>query len=300
MIEVVGLTKYYDDLAVVDDLSFTVNKGEIFGIVGPNGAGKTTTLKMLSGLIRQQAGTININGFDLKEEPVRIKSFLGFLPEESPMYESMRVNDYLLFFSELYGIDKKTAHERIETLLSELSLSPNGKKIGDLSKGMKRKVAIARSLINDPEVLIYDEPASGLDPMTSKYITDFISSLRHTGKTVVFSAHNLYQVETLCDRILIMKQGKIITLGRMDEIQRQYGHTSYQVKFVVDDVSGLAAAMIEKKDGYYLVVTEDIEVVNSTAKWVASREGEIVEMKTVELSLEEIFIELMEIGIILK
>lgn len=298
MIEVVGLTKYYDGLAVVDDLSFTVNKGEIFGIVGPNGAGKTTTLKMLSGLIRQQAGTININGFDLKEEPVRIKSFLGFLPEESPMYESMRVNDYLLFFSELYGIDKKTAHKRIETLLSELSLSPDKKKIGDLSKGMKRKVAIARSLINDPEVLIYDEPASGLDPMTSKYITDFISSLRHTGKTVVFSAHNLYQVETLCDRILIMKQGKIITLGRMDEIQGQYGHTSYQVKFVVDDVSGLAASMIEKKDGYYLVVTEDIEVVNSTAKWVASREGEIVEMKTVELSLEEIFIELMEIGII--
>ena len=293
MIEVAGLTKQYDNFTAVDNLSFSVNKGEIFGIVGPNGAGKTTTLKMLSGLIRQNKGTIRIKGIDLEKEPVKIKSFLGFLPEDSPMYEAMRVEEYLMFFAELYGIDKKNANQRINTLLSDLSLEADGKKIGDLSKGMKRKVAIARSLINDPEVLIYDEPASGLDPMTSKYITDYIYSLKHTGKTIIFSAHNLYHVETLCDRILIMKSAKAITLGTMEDIKKKYGHTSYRVKFIVDDATGFTAAKIEKIDEYYLVTADDISVVNLTTAWVASKGGEIVELRTIELSLEEIFLELM-------
>jgi len=293
MIEVAGLTKQYEDFTAVDDLSFSVDKGEIFGIVGPNGAGKTTTLKMISGLIRPNAGTIRIKGIDLEDDPVRIKSFLGFLPEESPLYEGMDVEDYLLFFAELYGIGKKAAHERINSLLFDLSLNSNGKKIGDLSKGMRRKVAIARSLINDPDVLVYDEPASGLDPMTSKYITDYISSLKNTGKTIVFSAHNLYQVETLCDRILIMKDGRIITLGTMDEIQKEFGHTSYCVEFQVDDLSGFTAAQVEMRNEHYHVTTDDIDVVNLTTRWVASRGGDIVEMRTIELSLEEIFLELM-------
>jgi ABC-2 type transport system ATP-binding protein len=289
------LTKQYGNFTAVDNLSFSVNKGEIFGIVGPNGAGKTTTLKMLSGLIRQNEGTIRIKGIDLEKEPVKIKSFLGFLPEDSPMYEAMRVEDYLMFFAELYGINRKTAHQRINTLLSDLSLEADGKKIGDLSKGMKRKVAIARSLINDPEVLIYDEPASGLDPMTSKYITDYIYSLKHTGKTIIFSAHNLYHVETLCDRILIMKSAKAIMLGTIKDIQKKYGHTSYRVKFIVDDADGFTAAKIEKIDEYYLVTADDISVVNLTTAWVASKGGEIVELRTIELSLEEIFLELMEV-----
>ncbi|MBN2488989.1 MAG: ABC transporter ATP-binding protein [Methanosarcinaceae archaeon] len=295
MIEIAGLRKEYGDFTAVDNLSFSVGRGEIFGIVGPNGAGKTTTLKMISGLIRQTSGTIRIKEFDLEENPVRIKSFLGFLPEESPLYEGMEVEDYLMFFSELYGIDKNSSRERINALLFDLALNTNGKKIGDLSKGMRRKVAIARSLINDPDVLVYDEPASGLDPMTSNYITNYISSLKNTGKTIIFSAHNLYQVQTLCDRILIMKDGKIITLGTMDDIQKEFGRTSYCVEFRVDDLSGFTAAKIEMKNEHYLVTTDDINVVNHTTKWVASRGGDIIEMRTIELSLEEIFLELMGI-----
>jgi ABC-2 type transport system ATP-binding protein len=288
------LTKQYDNFTAVDNLSFTVNKGEIFGIVGPNGAGKTTTLKMLCGLIRQNEGTIRIKGIDLEKEPVKIKSFLGFLPEDSPMYEAMRVEDYLMFFAELYSIDRKTAYQRINNLLSDLSLKADRKKIGDLSKGMKRKVAIARSLINDPDVLIYDEPASGLDPMTSKYITDYIYSLKHTGKTIIFSAHNLYHVEKLCDRILIMKSAKAITLGTMEDIQKKYGHTSYYVKFIVDDAAGFTAAQIKKIDEHYFVTADDISVVNLTTAWVASKGGKILELRIIELSLEEIFLELMK------
>ena len=293
MIEVAGLTKLYGDFKAVDELTFSVKKGNIFGIVGPNGAGKTTTLKMLAGLIGQSEGTIRINGFDLKKEPVRIKAFLGFLPEESPLYEEMFVEDYLLFFSELYNLDKKSAKKRIPNLLKDLALVTNGKKIGDMSKGMKRKVAIARSLINDPEVLIYDEPTSGLDPMTSKFITDYLSLLKNKGKTIIFSAHNLYQVETLCDHILIMKDGKTITLGTMDEIRKQFGNILYRITFLVDDVSDFTITEVEKNNGQYVVTADDIDIVNLTTAWVASRGGEIIDIKTIEMSLEEIFLELM-------
>ncbi|MEA1984858.1 MAG: ABC transporter ATP-binding protein [Euryarchaeota archaeon] len=294
MIEVTGLRKEYGAFTAISDLTFSVGNGEIFGIVGPNGTGKTTILKMISGLIRQTAGTITIKGLDIEQDPLAIRSFLGFLPEESPLYEGMEVEKYLLFFAELYGVDRHTSLSRINELFYDLSLNPAGKKIGDLSKGMRRKVAIARSLINDPEVLIYDEPASGLDPMTSKYITDYISSLKSIGKTIVFSAHNLYQVERLCDRILIMKDGKKITLGTPEQIRQEYGTISYRVTFAVDDITGIGSLDIKEDNGHYLVRTEHIDDVNHITRWVASKGGDILELRTIEPSLEDIFIELMK------
>ncbi|MBN2109897.1 MAG: ABC transporter ATP-binding protein, partial [Methanosarcinaceae archaeon] len=229
IIEVNGLKKEYGNFVAVEDLSFSIGRGEIFGIVGPNGAGKTTTLKMLSGLVRPSSGEITMKGLDMFRDHVEIKSFLGFLPEESPLYEGMSVDDYLMFFAELYGISRDVSRKRISGLLFDLSLNAGGKKIGDLSKGMKRKVAIARSLINDPDILIYDEPASGLDPMTSRYISDYVRSLKKTGKTIVFTAHNLYQVESLCDNILIMKDGKKIIQGTADRIREEYGKIQYRL-----------------------------------------------------------------------
>ncbi|WMW21847.1 ABC transporter ATP-binding protein [Methanolobus mangrovi] len=293
IIEVNGLRKEYGDFVAVDNLSFSVAKGQIFGIVGPNGAGKTTTLKMLSSLVRPSSGNIYMKGLDISRDAVEIKSFLGFLPEESPLYEGMGVEDYLMFFSELYSIPKDRAKKRIRELLFDLSLNADGKKIGDLSKGMKRKVAIARSLINDPDILIYDEPASGLDPMTSRYITDYVRSLKQSGKTIIFSAHNLFQVESLCDRILILKSGKLVTLGTAEEIRKEYGKIQYRLEFKVDDVEEYVISEIKTVDDNYVVTTNDIDVVNQTTKWVASRGGDIVEMRTIVPSLEEIFLELM-------
>ncbi len=293
IIEVNGLRKEYGDFVAVDDLSFSVGKGQIFGIVGPNGAGKTTTLKMLSSLVRPSTGSIYMKGLDVSKDAVEIKSFLGFLPEESPLYEGMGVEDYLLFFSELYCIPKDRAKKRIRELLFDLSLNADGKKIGDLSKGMKRKVAIARSLINDPDILIYDEPASGLDPMTSRYITDYVRSLKNSGKTIIFSAHNLFQVESLCDRILILKAGKLVTLGTAEEIRTEYGKIQYRLEFKVDAIDEYVVSEVKTVDGNYVVTTSDIDVVNQTTKWVASRGGDIVEMRTIVPSLEEIFLELM-------
>ncbi|WP_319508834.1 ABC transporter ATP-binding protein [uncultured Methanolobus sp.] len=293
IIEVNGLRKEYGDFVAVDNLSFSVAKGQIFGIVGPNGAGKTTSLKMLSSLVRPSSGSIYMKGLDISRDAVEIKSFLGFLPEESPLYEGMGVEDYLMFFSELYCIPKDRAKKRIRELLFDLSLNADGKKIGDLSKGMKRKVAIARSLINDPDILIYDEPASGLDPMTSRYITDYVRSLKQSGKTIIFSAHNLFQVESLCDRILILKSGKLVTLGTAEEIRKEYGKIQYRLEFKVDDVEEYVISEVNNVDDNYVVTTNDIDVVNQTTKWVASKGGDIVEMRTIVPSLEEIFLELM-------
>src|SRR6056297_3458463 len=181
MIRVSGLRKTYGDFAAVVDSSFEVETGEIFGVVGPNGAGKTTTLKMLAGLIEATAGSAEVAGFDAEDPAMRHR--LGFLPEESPLYEDMTPRSYLRFFADLYDVPRDVADDRTDAVLDRLDLEYRGRRLGDMSKGMKRKVAIARSLVNDPELLIYDEPASGLDPLTTNVVLDFVRELRDEGKT---------------------------------------------------------------------------------------------------------------------
>lgn len=297
MIEVNGLRKEYGEFVAVDRLSFNVEKGEIFGIVGPNGAGKTTTLKMLSCLVHPTAGSLQINGIDISVDPVRVKSILGFLPEESPLYEGMYVDDYLLFFSELYDVDRHIARKRIDSLIKDLSLNAAGKRIGDLSKGMRRKVAIARSLINDPELLIYDEPGSGLDPMTSRFITEYIRSLKKNGKTIIFSAHNLYQMEKLCDRILIIKDGKQVTLGSVAEIRKEHSKVFYRLEFMLDDLADLCIEGVKRLQDRFILVTADMGTVNEITGRVVTNGGRIIEMRIMEPALEEVFLELMGVDL---
>lgn len=289
-IEVTGLRKEYGSFTAVESLDFNVRKGEIFGIVGPNGAGKTTTLKMLSGLIIPTSGRIKIQGLDMNEKSRAIKQKLGFLPEESPLYEGMTANDYLMFFAEIYGITKETASIRIRELLCALKLDARDKKIGEMSKGMQRKVAIARALINDPEYLILDEMTSGLDPTTSKYLSDFVLDLKKQGKTVIFSAHNLYQVESICDRVLIMNRGKVVSIGSMPEIKKMCGAIEYSIEFSAKDDFDFAAV---RNKGNFLAKTNNIDEFNRITGWVANHNGQIINLRTVETSLEDIFLKLM-------
>lgn len=290
-ITVENLRKEYDGFTAVDNLSFEIEKGEIFGIVGPNGAGKTTTLKMLSGLISPTAGVIKIQGMDIKKDGNRIKRKLGFVPEESPLYEGMTADDYLMFFAQIYGVDRKTASARIRDVLMALRLDSAGKKIGDMSKGMQRKVIIARALINDPEYLILDEMTSGLDPTTSKYLVDFVAGLKKQGKTIVFSAHNLYQVESLCDRVLMMNRGKEVAVGTMKEIKKMCGGVVYTIEFSAG--KGFDFEAVEN-NGNFLARTDTIEGFNRITRWVAKHKGKIIDIRTQETSLEEIFLRLME------
>jgi len=289
-IEVSGLRKEYGGFMAVEGLDFEIEKGEIFGIVGPNGAGKTTTLKMLSGLIIPTGGSIKIQGLDIKKDSQKIKQKLGFLPEESPLYEGMTASEYLMFFAEIYGIKKETSSNRIGEILDALKLDAGDKKTGEMSKGMQRKVMIARALINDPEYLIMDEMTSGLDPTTSKYLTDFVLSLKKKDKTIIFSAHNLYQVESICDRVLMMNKGKKVAIGTMHEIKKLCGGIEYEIEFNVQEQFGFAAV---RNNGNFIAKTKNLDEFNSITGWVAGHNGKIINIKTVETSLEDIFLKLM-------
>lgn len=289
-ITVKELRKEYDSFTAVDSLNFEIEKGEIFGIVGPNGAGKTTTLKMLSGLITPTRGSITVQGMDIRKDVKKVKQKLGFLPEDSPLYEGMLAWDYLMFFAQIYGVDKTVAADRIKELLLALRLDAPDKKIGEMSKGMQRKVAIARALINDPEYLVMDEMTSGLDPTTSKYLADFVVSLKAHGKTIVFSAHNLYQVESLCDHVLIMNRGKKVACGTMAQIKKTCGAVEYNIEFSADGPFDFEVA---KNNGHFKARTNDIEEFNRITGWVAKHNGKIIDIKTAETSLEEIFLKLM-------
>jgi len=285
MIRVSGLRKTYGDFAAVVGSSFEVETGEIFGVVGPNGAGKTTTLKMLAGLIEPTAGSAEVAGFDAAEPAMRHR--LGFLPEESPLYEDMTPASYLTFFADLYDVPRSVAKDRIAETLDRLDLEYRDRRIGDMSKGMKRKVAIARSLINDPDVLIYDEPASGLDPLTTNSVLEFTRELRADEKTVVFSAHNLYHVESVCDRIIIMNEGQIIARGTVEEIREEYGETTYHV------FSDTGLPQTEPtSDGRHRAIVDAMDEVEGLQDAAEAAGGSVVDIRTNEPSLEALFLDL--------
>jgi ABC-2 type transport system ATP-binding protein len=284
MIEVQGLRKEYGGFVAVEGSSFAVEPGEVFGVVGPNGAGKTTTLKMLAGLVEPTAGIARVAGYDAGDDEMR--RHLGFLPEESPLYEEMTARSYLAFFADLYGVDRATADERIERTLDRLDLEYRDRALGDVSKGMKRKVAIARSLVNDPDVLVYDEPASGLDPLTTNYVVEFTRGLADRGKTVVFSAHNLYHVESVCDRIAIMNGGRIVAQGPVEALRREHGTTEYHV------YTDVALPGAERENGNYRLTVDSMEGVEGVRERLSDGEGRVVDIRTSESSLEGVFLDL--------
>ena len=286
MIDVRNLRKEYGGFVAVENSTFGVDDGEVFGIIGPNGAGKTTTLKTLAGLLEPTAGSVEIAGDAADSRRTRRR--LGFLPEESPLYEEMTALSYLRFFADLYDVPRDVAKTRIHDALDRLELDHRERAIGDMSKGMKRKVAIARSLVNDPDVLVYDEPASGLDPLTTNYVIEFTKELAAEGRTVVFSAHNLYHVEKVCDRVAIMNEGRIVAKGPLEELREQYGTTEYHVFTTVEIPDAVAEA-----DRYRRVVEtmDDVEQIRELAR---ENDGEIDDIRTVEPTLEGLFLDLAE------
>lgn len=288
MIKLKQVSKLYDQFVAVDNLDLEVEDGEIMGIIGHNGAGKTTTLKMISGLLAPTSGTIEVMGRDIVKDSIPVKKVLGYLPEESPLYESMTVTEYLLFFAELYNISKKVARERMTTILESLKLDEVNKMTGELSKGMKRKVAIARTLLHDPTLLIMDEPNSGLDPLTSFFIIDYLKKLREDGKTILLSAHNLFHVEYICDRIAIMKKGKLLVCDSMKSLRDKLGKREYLIVFRAD--AGLEYA---KKDDNYILKSSDIGEIAGVLKQISDRNWTLVELSVQQSALEEIYISLM-------
>lgn len=294
MITAKNLTKCFDDFNALDDLSFTFEGPGIFGVIGHNGAGKTTLLKILSGLIRPTGGNVVFNSIDISKEPRKIKEKLGYLPEESQLYENMSAESYLSFFGEIYGLSGRTIRARTEELFDSLNLETNGKKIGEMSKGMKRKVAIARSLLHDPDFLVYDEATSGLDPMTSRYITDYLKRLsREENKTIVISAHNLYQVEEISDTVLILKNGREMAYGTMDMLRDRFGTSDFEIRFRGGENRELYG-LIEciEENGIYITIAKDIESLNRITSLIAQYGGEIINVESRHLSLEDMLLKI--------
>ncbi len=226
-IEVTGLQKNYGAQKAVNNISFSISKGEIVGFLGPNGAGKSTTMKMITGYINSDSGKAMVCGIDVSVDPVIVKKKIGYLPEANPLYLEMYVREYLEFIAGVHAItDKKKAIEDV-IVLTGLTVESK-KKIGQLSKGYKQRVGLAAALIHDPEVLILDEPTSGLDPNQIIEIRNVIKS-QGKNKTVLFSSHILQEVEAICDRVIIINKGKIVADDQLKSLQKNKGD-QFQVR----------------------------------------------------------------------
>lgn len=228
MIHVEELTKSFADLRrgsiyALDRVSFDVRPGEIFGLLGPNGAGKTTCLRILSTVLRPTSGRASVDGYDVSRHPTDVRARIGFLSGNTGIYDRMTAREMVEYFGRLYGLQEDALQNRIESIFTTLQMQDIKDVLGSkMSTGMKQKVSIARTIIHDPPVLIFDEPTAGLDVLVARAVQQAIDSLRDQGKCIIFSTHIMREVEKLCDRIAIIHRGRILAAGSVDELEARY------------------------------------------------------------------------------
>jgi sodium transport system ATP-binding protein len=237
MIEVDQLSKSFTDVRrgevlAVDRVSFATRPGEIFGLLGPNGAGKTTTLRILCTVLRPTSGAARVAGFDVVTEATQVRQHIGFLSANTGVYDRMSAWEMVEYYGRLHGLGGEALRRRMEGLFATLQMDHFRDVLGaKMSTGMKQKVSIARALVHDPPVLIFDEPTAGLDVLVARAVLQTISGLRALGKCIVFSTHIMREVEKLCDRVAIMHQGRIRACGTLDELRREYGQQDLEELF---------------------------------------------------------------------
>lgn len=235
-IDVQHLTKRYGEKAAVEEISFTVQPGEIFGFLGPNGAGKTTTIKMLVGLLQPTTGTVRVGGFNVGQQPLQAKAICGYVPDEPNLYPKLSGRELLRFVGDLYGLDRVRVERRTEELLRLFELAGVGDDpIDSYSHGMQQKTALAAALLHDPRVLVLDEPTVGLDPKSARLIKDILHQLAGRGAAVFLSTHILEIAERMCDRIGIINRGRLIAVGTMGEL-RALGHRPGEAGVSLEDI----------------------------------------------------------------
>lgn len=234
MLTVNNLTKRFGDLTAVDQVSFHVNEGEIFGLLGENGAGKTTTLRMLATMLQPTSGTAALAGYDLVTQPEQVRSRIGILfGGESGLYDRLTAAENIAYFGRLNNIDEDQLKERIEELARIFGMEEYiHRKAGKFSKGMKQKVAFARSIVHNPDIMLFDEPTTGLDVSAIRNVHEFIIDCKAQGKTIVLSSHTMSEVEKLCDRIGIIHKGRMVAQGSIEELREQYKDKALEDIFV--------------------------------------------------------------------
>jgi sodium transport system ATP-binding protein len=228
MIEARGLSKRFQDkkrgeIRAVDNVSFTCQPGKIYGLLGANGAGKTTTLRMLATILEPTDGTAIVYGYDVVDDPEKVRANVGFLSTATALYPRLTAQELVEYFGRLNGLDEATLKKRVDDIFNRLEMNDfRDRRCDKLSTGMKQKTSIARTLVHDPPVMIFDEPTTGLDVMTARTIINFISDCRERGKAIIFSTHIMSEVERLCDSIGIIHDGKLLAEGTVSELRAKY------------------------------------------------------------------------------
>lgn len=302
MIEAIHLTKFYENTPALSDVSFQVEKGEILGFLGPNGAGKTTTMRILTGFIPPTSGTAKVAGFDVLEQSMEVRKRIGYMPENPPLYLDLTVSSFLKYLARLKRVPKSKEKQRIDTVVQKCSLeSVTGRLIGHLSRGYRQRVGLAQALIQDPEVLILDEPTIGLDPAQIIEIRQLIRGLAGE-HTVILSSHILPEVEQTCGKVVIINKGKIIAVDTPEKLSVSLrGANIYQliVRRPSEELKTKIAAMPgvsnvrEEPNGLYIVEGEkEKDIREEVAQLVVQEKAGLLEFKSVAFTLEDVFVQL--------
>jgi ABC-2 type transport system ATP-binding protein len=302
MIVTENLTKCFDEFTAVRELTLHVAEGQLIGLLGPNGAGKTTTVRMLAAILKPTAGWARVAGYDVVQHPREVRQAVGLLTEFHGLYLRMRAQEYLGFFADLHGMDRRVSRERIEQLLCRFELCDvRDKRLGEYSKGMRQKVALIRAMVHNPRVLFLDEPTSAMDPHSAKLVRDCIAGLKRDGRTVFMCTHNLAEAEQLADRIAIIRRGRIVAEGTPSELKlRLLGQPLLEIQFA------------RPLDGLADIVRDMVEVESSGEQWIryrvadpmvanpalvarlAAAGAQVVTVTEVQHSLEEVYLSIVE------
>jgi ABC-2 type transport system ATP-binding protein len=310
VIEVEGLVKSYGRRSVraLDDVTFKVPKGDIFGFLGPNGAGKTTTIRILSTVLDPTSGTIRIGGHDLGQDPLAVKERLGLMPDEVAFYPTLTGEQHLRYYASFHGIPRAEAREKSKAFLERFGLADAAtKKLKAYSHGMKKRLALAQCLLHDPDVIIMDEPANGLDPQGMRYFRDLIRSLNHEGKTIFLSSHLLSEVEQLCKRVGIIDRGRIVAVDSIENLTGRLAAGAPAVLHVTAE--GLSDDVLQSMRGIVGVTTVERAPSGATVTAVAGADvapevsraivlggGKLREIRAEQRSLEDLFLSLTRGG----
>lgn len=297
-----NLTKVYGEQKAVNDISFSVGRGEIVGFLGPNGAGKSTTMKIATGYLPPTFGSVTVDGWDVVEQPLVVKRTVGYLPEHNPLYLDMYVLEYLLFTASVFGLSGKEGRVRSEEMINLCGLTAErSKKIESLSKGYRQRVGLAAALIHNPSVLILDEPTSGLDPNQILEIRRVIKEISRE-KTVIFSTHIMQEVEALCSRVLLINRGVLVADDELHRLREKTERSEMVVvefeKPVAEDllagIEGVAVVSSLGQNRYRLKAKENLDIRPAVFRFAADHQLSLVGLKQEVSSLENIFQELTQ------
>jgi ABC-2 type transport system ATP-binding protein len=294
-LEVKQLRKYYTSQKAVDDISFTLAPGSIFGLLGPNGAGKTTLLRMITGILFPDQGEIIFNG--QKFNPNTDIAYIGYMPEEKGLYKKMKIGDQAIYLARLKGLSRAVATERVKNWFIKFEMqSWWNKKVEDLSKGMQQKLQFVTTVLNDPKLIILDEPFSGLDPVNTNLIKDEIYSLAKNGSSIIFSTHRMEQVEEICDHIILVNKGQKILDGTVTGVKQQFKENIFAIGLeqIPDAVSSSAFEIIQRKDQQLFLKIQEGYKPNDVLYYFLQQQASITSFNELLPSLSEIFIKLVE------